>query len=84
MEVSIVLDFATCADLYQEPLSREYEYLGANKPWPTGVDDSDEEEHNFASTGAGKAIKKLKDKRKKNDTYKRDQGGEDPFDHVVS
>jgi transcription initiation factor TFIIF subunit alpha len=77
MEVSTALHFAIRADLRQERLSREY--MGANKTGATGVDETDEEEHDSALTGAGKAIKKLMDKHEKNDAYESDNDGEDPY-----
>jgi transcription initiation factor TFIIF subunit alpha len=77
MEVSTALHFVIRADLRQERISREY--MGANKSRPTGVDESDEEEHDPALTGAGKAIKKLMDKHEKNDAYESDNDGEDPY-----
>lgn len=52
--------------------------MGANKSRPTGVDESDEEEHDSSLTGAGKAIKKLINKREKNDAYESDKEKEDP------
>jgi transcription initiation factor TFIIF subunit alpha len=77
MEVSTALHFAIRADLRQERLSREY--MGANKPRPTGVDEDDEEEQDPALTGAGKAIKKLMDKHEKNDAYDSDQDEDHPY-----
>jgi hypothetical protein len=53
--------------------------MGANKARAAGVDESDEEEHDPALTGAGKAIKKLMNKHEKNDAYESDDGGEDPY-----
>ncbi len=52
--------------------------MGANKQRDVGVDESDEEEHDSALTGAGKAIKKLMNKHEKNDAYESDKDS-DPY-----
>ena len=57
--------------MYQERLQREY--MSANKQRDTGVDDSDEEDHDPALSGAGKAIKKLMSKHEKNEAYESDE-----------
>jgi transcription initiation factor TFIIF subunit alpha len=76
-EVSTALHFAIRADLVQERMSREY--MDANKPRATGVDDSEEEGHDSTLTGAGKAMKKLVDKHENNDAYESDKDGLDPY-----
>jgi Rieske Fe-S protein len=47
--------------------------MSANKQRDAGVDESDEEDHDPALTGAGKAIKKLMNKHEKNEAYESDE-----------
>ncbi|KAH9038849.1 Rap30/74 interaction domain-containing protein [Lactarius hengduanensis] len=54
----------------EERLQREY--MTANKQRDAGVDESDDDDHDPALTGAGKAIKKLMSKHEKNDAYDSD------------
>ncbi len=75
--VSATLHFAIRADLCQERLSRGY--MSANKTRDTGVDESDEEEHDSALTGAGKAIQRLMNKHEKDDAYESDKDKGDPY-----
>ena len=70
MEVRMVRHCVICADEPQERLQREY--MTANKQRDAGVDESDDEDHDPALTGAGKAIKKLMSKHEKNDAYESD------------
>jgi hypothetical protein len=55
----------------KERLQREY--MSANKQRDTGIDESDEEDHDPALSGAGKAIKKLMNKHEKNEAYESDE-----------
>jgi len=47
--------------------------MSANKQRDGGIDESDEEDHDPALTGAGKAIKKLMNKHEKNEAYESDE-----------
>lgn len=47
--------------------------MSANKQRDAGIDESDEEDHDPALTGAGKAIKKLMNKHEKNEAYESDE-----------
>lgn len=47
--------------------------MSANKQRDAGIDESDEEDHDPALTGAGKAIKKLMSKHEKNEAYDSDE-----------